>query len=267
MKLSKQKIKSHEQAVDYLKKDNLSFDEKIFVLENWNESAEHINSKAGAFFTPTGLAKDFSLEVMENANIVDMCAGIGKLAFFAYHFKNCKVTCVEINTQYYEVGKKILPEANWINDSIFNISDELFFDQSISNPPFGNIKTGIDTTKHLYKGSEFEFLVIEKASKISKYGTFILPQQSTPFRYSGKRYKEPDDRTNKLIKFENETGLVFEMNCGIDTGYYIDDWNGVSPMCEIVNFDFDNKKQPYDDLKIENQKFNYSEGSFQATLF
>lgn len=175
MKLSKQKIKLHEQSVDYLKKENLSFDEKMFVLENWNESAEHINSKAGAFFTPTGLAKDFSLEIMESANIIDMCAGIGKLAFFAYYFKNCKVTCIEINKQYYEVGKKILPEANWINDSIFNISNDLFFDQSISNPPFGNIKTGINSEKHLYKGSDNVFLnVIENVKeKVIESANFI----------------------------------------------------------------------------------------------
>lgn len=39
MKLSKEKIKLHNQAEEYLKKDVLTFDEKLFVLENWNEAA------------------------------------------------------------------------------------------------------------------------------------------------------------------------------------------------------------------------------------
>ena len=123
-KLTKQQVKEHNIAVELLKKDVLTYDEKLTVLEKWNESATSMNSEAGAFFTPTGLAKDFSIEIYENEKIIDLCAGIGKLAFFAYHYKNCKdITCVELNPLYVEVGKKILPEANWINASIFDYKD------------------------------------------------------------------------------------------------------------------------------------------------
>jgi len=226
-----------------LKKDVLSFDDKIFVLENFNEAALHINSQAGAFFTPLGLAKDFSLEIYENGSIIDLCAGIGKLAFFAHHWKGCSVTCVESNSDYVEIGKKVLPEATWICGSIFDLSDELQFNQSISNPPFGKVKTGVSEIKYNYKGSDFEYLTIEKASRISDYGTFILPQNSTPFKYSGQRNMERQTNA-KLQKFEKESGLVFEMNCGIDTGVYLNDWNGVSPLCEIVNFEFCNTQKP-----------------------
>jgi len=43
-----------------------------------------------------------------------------------------------------EVGKKIMPEANWIIGSIFDLPNDRIYDVAISNPPFGNIKTGRD---------------------------------------------------------------------------------------------------------------------------
>ena len=202
------------------------------------------------FFTPFELAKDFSLEIFKNKSVLDLCAGIGMLSFIAYHFSDCKdITCVELNKDYLEVGKKIVPEANWILGSIAD--KELItglnrkFDQAISNPPFGKIKTGLDNRMYSdYKGSEFEFITISIAQKLAKTGTFILPQMSTPYKYSGNNGMEFIEPSEKVKKFINETGLEFEFNCGIDTSPYINDWKGVSPMCEIVNFDFENLQQP-----------------------
>ncbi|MDX8563476.1 hypothetical protein OZ664_05640 [Elizabethkingia sp. HX WHF] len=262
MKLSKAQIKLHEQAEEYLKKDVLTFDEKLFVLENWNESAKHTNSSAGAFFTPVGLAKDFAFCIHENNNIVDLCAGIGMLAFFAFHWKNCKVTCIELNPDYVRVGKKILPEATWINDSItdikfFNIGT---FDQAISNPPFGKIKTGLTGYDRRYNGSEFEYIAIDIASTIAKEGCFILPQSSTPFKYSGERSYSDVEPSTKLKKFLKETGFEMELPIGIDTSVYINEWKGVNPMCEIVDIDFYSESVIVDELKEEVNLFNYSNG-------
>lgn len=246
MKLSKEKIKLHNQAEEYLKKDVLTFDEKLFVLENWNEAATNINSSAGAFFTPVDLAKDFSLVIYEKANIVDLCAGIGMLSFFAYHYRNCKVTCIELNPDYVRVGKKVLPEASWINDSITEVQKYNLpkFQQAISNPPFGKIKTGLIGDLDLkYKGSEFEYLTIDIASKIAKEGSFILPQQSTPFKYSGERNYKEVQPNSKLSKFMKETGFEMVLPIGIDTSVYLNDWNGVSPMCEVVDIDFTQTEQ------------------------
>jgi len=39
---------------------------------------------------------------------------------------------------YYEVGKKLLPEANWINASIFNYKEFGHFKQCISTPVWKN---------------------------------------------------------------------------------------------------------------------------------
>lgn len=256
-KLTKKQYKLHNEAVELLTKEQLTFDEKIFVYENWNESAESINSQAGAFFTPTGLARDFSLEIIEDSTIIDLCAGIGMLSFYAYHSKNCKVTCVELNPKYVEVGKKLLPEATWLNASIFDYKDFGYYDQVISNPPFGKVKTGInqELKKELkYKGSEFEFICMEIGSFIADYGTYLVPQGSTPFKYSGNKEGFFDLRLKskgynpyglspmrKVKKFLKETQFNPIFNCGIDTNYYINEWKGVSPLCEIINFDWKNK--------------------------
>ena len=59
-------------------------------------------------------------EIIEDANIIDLCADIGILSLYAHHHKKCNGTCVELNPEYVRVGKKLLPEATWINASIFD---------------------------------------------------------------------------------------------------------------------------------------------------
>lgn len=253
-KLSKNEIREHNIAVELLKKDKLTFEEKLIVFEKWNEAAVSVNSEAGAFFTPHELASDFSLNIYSSATTIDLCAGIGMLSFVAYHYRGCtNITCVELNPLYYEVGKKLLPEANWINDSIFNYKEFGHFQQVISNPPFGKIKTGLDKSVQnelKYKGAEFDLITVEIGSKLADYGCFILPQQSTPFKYSGAEFYMDLRKQNKgynpyglqvptkVQKFIKETGLDYQFNIGIDTSIYKNDWKGVSPICEIVTFEF-----------------------------
>jgi predicted RNA methylase len=143
------------------------------------------------------------------------------------------LTCVEINPAYVEVGKKILPKATWICGSIFDVVPGGYFDCAISNPPFGNIKTGRDNDGL----GGFEFSAIKRASQLAKRGVFILPQMSTPFKYSGNSHYE-ETMPNKVKSFIEKTGIEYEFNCGIDTSGYLKEWRGVSPMCEICCFDF-----------------------------
>lgn len=248
MKLSKQQVAAHEEAEGYLRQDVLKHSERLFVFEHWQEGATNVNSKIGAFFTPYDLAVDFSMEITHNC-IIDLCAGIGVLSFVAYHHMGfTDITCVEYNPQYYEIGKKLLPEANWIHGNIFDPKlvdglSRLAFDQAISNPPFGKIKTGGKCDFLKYTGSEFEFRAIEVAARISRKGTFILPQMSTPYKYSGEHGMSTNE-SRKYDKFSKQTGLEFEFNAGLDTSVHINDWKGVAPMCEIINCDFEDYKTP-----------------------
>lgn len=241
-KLTKQESKLHNQALDLVHSDKrLTFEDKLFVLENFQESQNNSNSLAGAFFTPWGLARDTAIDVGDGS-VVDMCAGIGALSLAVQ--QRCNVTnhlCVELNPDYYLVGKRIVPEATWVNQDVFEASEwikELIgpFDTAISNPPFGAIKTA-DNYRGVYTGSEFEYKLITTASEIARFGVFILPQQSVPFKYSGVRCFERVS-SNKHDKFIKQTGIILEPGCGVDTSLYLKQWHGVSPLCEIVTTEF-----------------------------
>lgn len=243
-KLTKAQAKAHNQACEILKKDVLTEDEKFFVIENWQESATHINSSAGAFFTPLELAMDFAIEAHEG-RVIDLCAGIGMLSFAMkmrnpYDTSKLHLTCVEINADYVEVGKKLLPEATWIHASVFDVMEMNLgrFDFAVSNPPFGAIKRPEGKKGPRYTGADFEFHVVDIASQLANYGVFILPQMSAGFDYSGKQnYKR--QTSGKAVDFQQKTGLVFESGCGVDTSIYRSAWKGVSPNVEIVCVDFE----------------------------
>ncbi len=225
----------------------LTYDERVFILENYHESQGQLNSLAGAFFTPPGLARDMAIEVPDKCSVIDLCAGIGALSFPLLNHWDTKrdITCIERCVEYVEVGRRILPEATWINADVFDYEYDVLtvgyprYDVAISNPPFGKIKE--DTYSGVYTGGEFEYKVIELASRIAKYGVFILPQMSAPFAYSGvQRYEKrmPD----KCAKFVQQTGIFLNPGCGSDTSIYLDEWKGVKPLCEIVLSDFMNQE-------------------------
>lgn len=215
----------------------LTLDEREFVLENFHEGATNMNGQAGAFFTPSGLAMDFAIEARGRRSLLDLCAGIGALSY-AVADEGTRVVCVEVNPSYVEVGRAVMPDATWVTASAFDVeayAEHGPFDVVISNPPFGRIKA--DGYTGTYTGAEFEYRVIETASRLAPYGVFIVPQSSAPFRYSGVpcfRHEEAD----KARRFREQTGIVMEPNCGIDTASYRDEWRGVSPVCEIVCCDF-----------------------------
>ncbi|MBL4590345.1 MAG: hypothetical protein JKY96_00140 [Phycisphaerales bacterium] len=253
-KLTKKETSVHNQALDLLNKDKLTFTDRRFVLDNYHESATNMNGIAGAFFTPKSTARDFSLEVRTGGAIVDLCAGIGSLVFDLvvqadYEQQDIDITCIELNRDYYDIGRKLFPEANWILGDItdFKLWSKLGFDplnkrfdQAISNPPFGNIKTTIDTMPISYEGGQFEFKAVEISCIVANCATFIMPQGSTPFLTSG--YKsEPDGhhakkgRSVKYDKFSFTTGIELSYNIGIEVS--TKGWKGVSPVCEIVKWE------------------------------
>jgi len=240
LKLTKPQIKAHKEVMALVDCGRrLKDDEREFILDNFQEGATHINSAAGAFFTPRGLARDFAIEVdggdTGNSSCIDLCAGIGSLSY-AVQKKVGSMVCVELNPEYARIGKMIAPDAEWIVASVFELGDVGRFRWAISNPPFGAIPA--HGFKGKYTGSQFEYRVIELASRMAEFGAFILPQMSAPFRFSGKQMFT-EEESDKARKFREQTGIVMEPNCGIDTSIYKNDWRGVSPVCEIVVCEFD----------------------------
>lgn len=257
MKLTKQQIKAHKEAEALIDCDRpLRDEEKEFVLDNWQEAATHINSAAGAFFTPRCLAADFAIEVngssCDTGPCIDLCAGIGALGYQVER-RFSRLVCVEVNPDYARIGRRILPDAEWLVCSAFDprVLQLGRFSWAISNPPFGRIKA--PDYSGPYTGSEFEYRVIEVASRLADFGAFILPQMSAPFRYSGQQCFRHEE-TDKARKFREQTGIQMEPNCGIDTSIHKGEWRGVAPVCEIVVCEFENptvKENLTDDLFSE----------------
>ena len=248
-KLSKAQAKQHREALALVaesKTRRLTVDERWQIIDSFHEGANHMNGAAGAFFTPHGLARDFSIEVPSRGRIIDLCAGIGALSFHcedrAYGRDGAaSFVCVERNPDYVEAGRAVMPDATWVCASVFDLAAYQHlgpFDHAISNPPFGAIPA--DGFEGAYSGGLFEYRVMEVASRLARGGTFILPHQSAPFRYSGRPFFEPAE-SDRARAFREQTGIVMEPNCGIDTAVYLKEWKGVSPLCEIVVCDFESK--------------------------
>lgn len=227
--------------------EHLSLPQREEIAENYREDAQHLNGVAGAFFTPLGLARDFALHVPDGARVLDLCAGIGLLSW-AVGIRNSvrghegasSLVCVEQNPDYLRVGQALLPEATWVLADAFDLDRYTHlgpFDCVIANPPFGRVKTGDPSRLGLqYTGGLFELQIVELASRLARYGVFILPQESSPFRYSGRRGMEwVTDR--KAARFTRETGIALRPNIGVDCETYREEWHGTAPKVEIVIFD------------------------------
>jgi len=258
-KLTKPQIAAHKQACELLRQDVLSEDDRWFVLENWQESATHINSAAGAFFTPLGLARDFRLEV-HGRRILDLCAGIGTLSFFLH--PTCwddakrEIVCVDNNPDYVSVGRKIVPEATWIEADVFALPNLGHFDCVIANPPFGGTARSKSASPR-YRGREFEYHLIDIASDLGDAGVFIVPQMSAPFSYSGRQDFRISSST-AYAGFERQTAIQLSVGIPIDTSAYRNEWRGAAPTTEIVHADFhkarsmrgDRRNQAAEDLPL-----------------
>lgn len=236
-RLSKKEAKLHAEACALLEKETLSLDEREFVINNWQESATNVNSAAAAFFTPLELAFHLAIETKGCRTFIDLCAGIGALSYACWQNSIRegidRIVCVEINPEYVAVGRKVLPEAEWICASVEGLPNLGHFDMAVSNPPFGSV---VKIAGPKYRGVA-DLAVIDIASTVADFGTFIIPQMSAPFEYSGvPTYKRR--QTPKSDAFIKATGIELEAGCGVDCSDFIDQWRGVAPKVEIVCADF-----------------------------
>lgn len=246
-KMTKAQEKRHAETLALVDLDrDLTAEEREFVLDNFQEISTATNSTYGAFFTPEGLANDFAIEILTGARrILDLGAGIGRLSHACqgrvttgpHEGQQRHFTCIEANPEYLRVGRRVMPDAEWILGDILDVpSMELGrFDMVIANPPFGAIARSKNAPR--YNGGRFEFHVIAVASMMADHGVFVVPQRSCGFEFSGKSaYRDID--SPEYRQFRTATGLTLEPASSIDTSLYRAAWHGVAPATEVVTADF-----------------------------
>lgn len=236
-KISKRLISKHNEALEILKQEKLSFDDKLFVFEHFHEGVNMSNNMISAHFTPYPLARQIHMCTAYH-NFVDIGAGIGVFSFamarqfeFDNHMqdKTLKGVAVERCQSYYEVGKKLVPEIHWICGDITDIEvireikeymGETPF-SVISNPPYGKMVKGINNDWLKYNGSRFEYKAIEIGALLGAYdGCFLIPQTSCPFRITNRSSGYVEDKAyqdREYKKFIKQTGLEISPNIGIPT--------------------------------------------------
>jgi len=289
MRISKRKMNLHNEAVKLLEMDELSFNDVEFIYSNYHEGANKANNLISAHFTPRSICHSMAHNIRQ-INFVDLCAGIGNLAYSIGRFNELEYKnggigiCVENCLEYYEVGKKLLPQFHWINGSIFddkviNEIKEIMKGSRfsiVSNPPYGNqVKATSENLK--YQGSKFEYRAMEVGAILgADDGAFLIPQESTPFRMSGKQHHpkgvlSESYKSKDYLKFSECTGIEITPNIGFSTDIMDgnDGWKDVTITTEIAIVEYNGDEgyvyNPKGD-KVEPQPQEQQETG-QTTLF
>ena len=235
-RVTKNESQLHLKVMKLVHSDKyLKENDKEFIFNNYR--GDGIGA-TGAFFTPEMLAWDFMLDAGCSDDCIELCAGIGRLSYYQFiRNKPSHITCVELNPEYVLIGKRVLPQAEWITGDALQYTPDRFYRVAYGNPPFGKINTSGAYTGR-YTGSEFEYKIIDRAREYSSYGVWIVPQGSAGFKYSGHTYYDRSIQSAKYIKFEKDTGLILHPGVGIDTSIYRDQWNGTKVTCKSVLVDY-----------------------------
>ncbi|MDT9877560.1 hypothetical protein [Enterobacter cloacae] len=131
-RISKKESANHNKVMELIHSDKqLTQDDKEFIFTNYR--GDGIGA-TGAFFTPEMLAWDFILDAGCTGDCIELCAGIGRLSYYQYLRNNpTHITCVELNPEYVMIGKRVLPEAEWITGDALQYSTDRFYEVAYGN--------------------------------------------------------------------------------------------------------------------------------------
>lgn len=194
-KLTKREAATHSAAVDLLagKRDGgrLLLHEREFVLEHWQPSAQAVTDDQ-AHFTPPAWAGAVAASSVSAGRVLDLGAGIGALSYALWQRNpGLEIVAVEKNPEFVAVGWRVLPEAEWVEGDIFDLSllhalGE--FDEVVANPPYSR-KAGPAWLR--YNTGNQALMALEVALCVSRTATFILPRPLVDWEYCGvTRYRQ-----------------------------------------------------------------------------
>lgn len=199
MKVTKQQRHVHAQCESMLGSDPMNGYQRQFVLEHWNPWVGCDITGQDIYFTPMELALHLAAITGPEGRVLDLCAGIGRLAYLVYQHQRgipgFSIECLELDPVMFEVGSKVLPKATWHLGDMEKALELGPFDYVVCNPPFSR---GLDKR------------AVEIALEIAPAATFIL-------------LKPP-------------AGTVGELEEAIDYGAIDADWQGTKVRPKIWHF-------------------------------
>lgn len=243
-RLSKRELAAHAAACRLIDSGRpLSSDEIDQCYQDWHEGATSNQTAASAFFTPIDMAADMRFDMPGRGSFVDLCAGTGRLAYYA-GAQHCwpesrpsysRIVCVERNPEYVAIGRRLFPAAEWIcgdalDPAVWRQIGQVDF--AIANPPFGRT-TKSDYAAPRYRGAEFELAALDVMAHLAPEGWAIVPASTAPFDGTG-RGRVVD--TSKADRWREATGLGLHRFANVDPQHYRDQWRGTCPAVELVEF-------------------------------
>lgn len=240
MRLTRKQTKVHDDVMRILQGDRLTEDECDYVLDNFRPSATTNTTKSAAFFTPRSVAIEISVMCdCDDEIVVDLGAGIGSLArgLLDGGRRPKKIVCIEQNPNFVAIGRKVVPEATWIEGDIFDqnlMSQLLTVGWVISNPPYG---LKLPAYNWLAYQGQSDLMAVEVGMRLATNGgLFILPQTSVPWAFSGRQcYQEVSQRPAKLQKFMMANPHI-QFDCvSVDMSVYKDAWVDGTSAVELVH--------------------------------
>lgn len=269
MKLTKQQTALHHEALAlvHLPRE-LTEDEVQMVLENFHPGANHNITNSGAFFTPPEMARDFAVFAYPTGDpgglrYIDACAGIGTLSWALLQVdkvekKIKEIVAVESNAEYVEIGRKILPQVQWVHGSIFDL--ELlkklgFFDIGVSNPPFGNLKVALDERNWLPFQQPAHMAVAAVLTHLCERGAeMIIPdadhslenKHNWTYDKKGRRISKPVESSMWSANYRRfqtaYPGMILSPD-PIDNSIYT--FKEATPSVAVVSLEHQKGKNPY----------------------
>jgi len=194
-RLTKLQEKKHDEALALLSLIRRLEDEEVeFVYRHYNPMATHRIAKGAIYFTPFDLAALFAVfaRIEWKTRIVDLAAGTGLLTYhmlraeqFDSRDERKHHVCVEIEDEFVQVGKKLLPHVEWIRGNIFDrdLLESLgTFGVGIANPPFGHIPSLQPARSWMKSALPAHLATLEVMVRLCQQGGFaILPRVDTDY--------------------------------------------------------------------------------------
>ena len=240
MRVSKKQTRQHDRLMAMLSSsDRLSVDQIESFYDDFVPSSMANTTKLNAFFTPQSVAQEISVFCdCDGSTVLDLAAGIGSLSYgiLSSGRKPKRVVAIEINPEFVKIGKRLLPEVEWICGDIFDATAMKRlgrFDWVISNPPF-NVPMPPDVKKDAGPVTS-DLAAVVVALTVANDGMFILPQKSTPWKFSGRQTYECSNPPTAVRRFMDRHPSINFYCVSCDLAYCKDDWQDGITMPELVH--------------------------------